>query len=302
MSVTVMARVFWTDIPALAYEEKKKRIGVDNKSAKLALLAIADNADDYGENSWQSFDTLAKKTGLKRRSVFRVIRALIKNDFCKLNGVSRYGTNDYAINLSKLGQIPLRRTKNGRPKTSDSEAETGDSEAETGDSEAETGDSQSPESSLPIHKPPMPVLENSEPEQTAEKANAPLFRGDFHDYPEHLWGIAETLRDVWKFNLPSKPQKKSSRADKSQYGFYCQAMDAIKDACGEFGADVMVKVHADWKSKFRDGIAPYTVAQPSSLIHVCAGKARELREGGGSKTSQSAPISKYDEKGNILSW
>lgn len=107
--------------------------------------------------------------------------------------------------------------------------------------------------------------------------NAELFRGDWRDYPENLWKIAEALRDVWMFRLPAKPHKKN---DKGQYAFYIQSMAAIKDACAEFGDSVLVKVHVDWKAKFKDGIAPYTVAQPTSLINVCAGKARELREAG----------------------
>ncbi len=147
MSVTLMARVFWTNMRVMKYNNKQgKEIGVDNKSSKLTLLAIADNADDFGENSWQSFDTLAKKTGLDRRSVIRVIHALIKNDYCKLSGITRYGTNDYAINLSKLGFPPEKRAKTGRPKS-------GDSGAESGDSGAESGDSESPESSINHPKP-----------------------------------------------------------------------------------------------------------------------------------------------------
>jgi len=55
-------------------------------------------------------------------------------------------------------------------------------------------------------------------------------------------------------------------------------MEAIKQSCAEFGADVLVKVHADWKAGFKNGLAPYTVAQPTSLVNMCAAKARELRE------------------------
>lgn len=119
-------------------------------------------------------------------------------------------------------------------------------------------------------------------DETAAAYNVTMFRGDFHDYPEHLWGIAECLRDVWQFRLPEKPKSKS----KGQYAFYCQSMDALKDACGEFGVEVLVKVHEEWKSKFKDGIAPYTVAQPTSLVNVCAGKAREMREGKTATSSQ----------------
>ena len=104
--------------------------------------------------------------------------------------------------------------------------------------------------------------------------NTELFRGDYRDYPQSVQEIARVLRDTWKFSLPEKPQKKS----KGQYGFYIQAMEAIKQSCAEFGADVLVKVHADWKAGFKNGLAPYTVAQPTSLVNMCAAKARELRD------------------------
>ncbi len=106
--------------------------------------------------------------------------------------------------------------------------------------------------------------------------NTELFRGDWREYPERIHKIAETLRDVWKFTLPPKPAKGEG---KGQYAFYIQSMDAIKQSCAEFGADVLVKVHADWKAGFKNGLAPYTVAKPTSLVNMCAAKARELREG-----------------------
>ena len=105
--------------------------------------------------------------------------------------------------------------------------------------------------------------------------NTELFRGDWREYPERIHKIAETLRDVWKFTLPPKPAKGEG---KGQYAFYIQSMDSIKQSCAEFGADVLVKVHADWKAGFKNGLAPYTVAQPTSLVNMCAAKARELRD------------------------
>lgn len=114
-------------------------------------------------------------------------------------------------------------------------------------------------------------------DETPEDYNVELFRGDFREYPEHLWEIAKTLRDVWMFRLPPKSKIKK---EKGQYAMYCLMMDNVKQACGEFGADVLVKVHADWKAGFRGAIAPYTVAQPSSLVNPCSGKAREMRDSG----------------------
>jgi hypothetical protein len=46
-------------------------------NGKLVLIAIADNADDRGTNSWPSLETLARKTGYSSRQVKRIIDALV---------------------------------------------------------------------------------------------------------------------------------------------------------------------------------------------------------------------------------
>lgn len=112
-------------------------------------------------------------------------------------------------------------------------------------------------------------------EEVQGEYNVELFRGDWREYPEHLHKIAEVLRDTWKFVLPEKPRKGEG---KGKYKYYVMAMDDLKQACAEFGADVLVQVHADWKAGFKNGLAPYTVAQPSSLVNMALAKARELRE------------------------
>lgn len=107
--------------------------------------------------------------------------------------------------------------------------------------------------------------------------NVELFRGDFHEYPDHLWTIAECLRDVWMFSLPDKPQKGKG---KGPYSFYILAMDDIRNACGEFDTvEILKEVHKNWKAGFENGLAPYTVAQPSSLINVCRAMAIQKRQG-----------------------
>ena len=45
-------------------------------SSLLLLLAIADHADDRGENAWPSVDTLARKTRMTPRQVQKLIRKL----------------------------------------------------------------------------------------------------------------------------------------------------------------------------------------------------------------------------------
>jgi hypothetical protein len=77
------------------------------------------------------------------------------NGYLSRDGWSPYGTNQFAINVQKLGYPPKKRTRNGRPEASDSvplasgvESLASDSGAETSDSGAETSGVESPESSF----------------------------------------------------------------------------------------------------------------------------------------------------------
>ena len=112
-------------------------------------------------------------------------------------------------------------------------------------------------------------------EEPADESMKTLFGGDWRDYPEHLWPYAKVLRDVWKFNLPDKPQKK---AKKGPYSMFIMAMEEIRQNCGEFGVKALEVTHEKWRAGFKDGIAPYTVAQPTSLINVVSATAREMRD------------------------
>jgi hypothetical protein len=117
----------------------------------------------------------------------------------------------------------------------------------------------------------------SRTEETAEEYNVELFRGDHNDYPEHLRDVAKNLRDVWKFALPGRSK---NRKEKGQYAFFIMAMEDIKRNCAEFGTKVLDSVHDDFVAYqlSHNGLAPFTIGQPSSLINVCNGKARELRD------------------------
>jgi len=114
---------------------------------------------------------------------------------------------------------------------------------------------------------------------TPTEYNAELFKGDWREYPEHLQETARVLRDVWNFVLPAKPQKKTKEFSKGAYKMFCFSMEQVKQSCGEFGVEkVLTALHEDWKNGFKGGIAPYTIAQPTSLVNVAAGKAREMRD------------------------
>ena len=168
MSINVFNKVLWTDMPPLPYTTKGgKTQRVSPPIAKIVLLAIADTADDFGENSFNSYETLSKKASIKRRSTMRATKALIENDYLLANGLSKYGTINFSVLFEKLGTPPKGRARTGRPSKKDAEfleemdeksgdseailAESGDSEAESGDSEAESGDPESPYPYLTIN-------------------------------------------------------------------------------------------------------------------------------------------------------
>jgi hypothetical protein len=174
MSITIMAKVLHTRYKGrVSYVEKTgKLIKISGPSAKLTMLAISDSADDFGENSYNSFDTLSLKTDLERRSVIRVVRGLLAQGYISVSGLSTYGTNDFKVNLDKLGTLPTRRARTGRPKSSDVEsllidekAKSSDSESKSSDSETESSDVESPYPSLSLIKP----VSAKSPEKPAEK-------------------------------------------------------------------------------------------------------------------------------------
>lgn len=121
-------------------------------------------------------------------------------------------------------------------------------------------------------------LERKEREREKEKERTEniLFRGDFHEYPERLWDIAEHLRDIWKFVLPERGR---GRKEKTKYQFWVMAMDDLKATCGEFGVSTLMEVRKDFENFMweHNGVAPFTVAGPQSLVNVANAKAAWMR-------------------------
>lgn len=203
MSVTVLSRVLWTEFTELSYMQKSRVVTVSEPVAKLVMIAIADNADDFGENSWQSFETISKKASVERRSAIRAIRALMDAGYLSIDGKSRYGTNDYKIHLSKLGFAPVARDKVGRPKTSDS---TVTNIKETSDSEAKTSDTGSPYPSFnrPLTTTTGDGKNADEPAEDPQAKSSRVFK-HFQDnicmltpvLAEQIGEAIETYQEIW---------------------------------------------------------------------------------------------------------
>ena len=288
MSIAIMSKVFYTDIPNLSYKESNKELTVSATTAKFVLLAIADSSDDFGENSYNGYERLGQKTSLQRRSVMRAIKALTDNGYLSCLGKTSYGTKSFKIALDKLGEPPTARTKVGRPK-------------EIGDSEAIIGDSTSSDSSLSIQNHPIkkemqvntfsPAGKNGDNMRTKEE----LMKGteeaylrslnnstsDYAHIPEHARPWIQKVCELWNLKPPGRKAK--------DLGYWITGASDLQDACSEFGIDLLTDIHAEWRDGFQNGYAPWTINAPNSLVKTARGKAGMKRQGISGTIKQGKP-------------
>lgn len=79
---------------------------------RLLLLAIADCADDDGDNAWPSVETLADKATCSERTVQRRIQALEDASCLTVTrGAGRNGTHRYRVHMDEKARKPEKTTK-----------------------------------------------------------------------------------------------------------------------------------------------------------------------------------------------
>ncbi len=100
MSVRIMTAVFEYDMPDLKTDDGHL---VSDSSCKFVLLALADTANDYGEGAYPGVRRLCKKTSLSTQTVCNALNALRHSNYTNLEGKSKLDTNNYTINIKKLG-------------------------------------------------------------------------------------------------------------------------------------------------------------------------------------------------------
>ena len=87
---------------------------------RLVLLAIADEANDEGDEAWPSLDRLSHKTRLPKRTVMRCIGRLEEAGGLEVERPERNGRghhNRYRIRMEKGGQsVPFSEPDKGREK------------------------------------------------------------------------------------------------------------------------------------------------------------------------------------------
>lgn len=83
---------------------------------RLLLLAIADCADDEGDNAWPSVETLADKATCSERTVQRRIQVLEETGcLTVLRGAGRNGTHRYRVHMDAGAAKPPKTPRPRRP-------------------------------------------------------------------------------------------------------------------------------------------------------------------------------------------
>ena len=101
-----------------------------------------------------------------------------------------------------------------------------------------------------------------------------LYTGDVTEYPEDLIPFVDTFCAEFNFRIPARTKKKGG-----QYALWIESLWELKDACGEFGIEVISAYRRDFGEYMakHGGLAPHTVCSPRSLVNVCRGKAATMR-------------------------
>jgi hypothetical protein len=294
MSVKVMGYVF--DLEGLKPAEK------------FVLVAYADHADHKGENIYPSIKTIAKKTGYDRRTVQRITRKLEKLEVLIKNGTGKGGrsnTTNYSINMGLKGDSL----------TPFEDDEKGDSLTERATLDPLKGDSVPPEPSLTVQEPslsescenspnindlteddfetieeyfawrlqfnPEPIERQELTEEDYRKSiDASVMNGlvtygsepDVADFPEHVRHVIAEVCKLWSL-VP--PKTKSRKAD-----WISDAEELINSCAGLNTLDVIRAIRSDhkWHMEKNNGVAPFTVCRPGSLVKAVSGKAGEMRQ------------------------
>lgn len=111
-------------------------------------------------------------------------------------------------------------------------------------------------------------------ESLAKSAKHNLTDG-LENYPEDIRDTLDVVCKLWNFRPPRgrNPAKNKSMAD------WIKSGQELSDACGEFGVNVLENIREDFEKYMHshNGLAPYTVSSPRSLVNMARGKAAEMR-------------------------
>lgn len=107
MSVIIMSAVLRHAVPDMVTDHNKdpnkdpKKISA--ATATLVLIALAEHSGPDGEHIFPSIDRLMEFTKLSRPTIVNTLNALRKSEYLEYVGISKRGTSEYKLNLTKLG-------------------------------------------------------------------------------------------------------------------------------------------------------------------------------------------------------
>lgn len=105
MSIRLMSKIFDYEMPDLKTDDGQT---VSASAASFVLLAIADHANDEGENAYPSIALLARKTKLSEPTVIKAVNALQRAGYMANKGRSRWNSSTYTIDPNMVdGKVTL---------------------------------------------------------------------------------------------------------------------------------------------------------------------------------------------------
>lgn len=128
MSVKVMSMVYAAHFHDITFTRKAKKrqtgevyektVRVLNSNLKTVCVALADHANDEGEGSYPSVETLESKTELSNVTVVACLKAMKQEGIISYAGRSKWNTGNYTVNKSKLEEMATwERQKRRDPKS-----------------------------------------------------------------------------------------------------------------------------------------------------------------------------------------
>lgn len=296
MSTKAMNRVWESGLP---------------RDEKYILLCLADFGDDFGESIYPSIGYLIWKTGYSETGLKKILRKLRNKKYISVGfEASKYGTNQYCINLESL---PKRQPYKPPPPQGGVK-----SDPQGGVFSPQGGVKSDPNSLVkPLVKPLTSEKNNGDGMRTVEQikedtakscdksmSNQTYLIGDVDTskYPEDVRPIIDECHKLWGISPPTfrGRSNKNSRA-----AYWITSSRDLKEACAEFGLTALREYRKEFEDYMRThrGLAPHTVSSPASLVNPVCGMAGKLRLKS-SEVSQdkSLPSAVYEIKGSVVSF
>jgi len=282
---------------------------------KLILLALANFANNDGENTWPSIDTIMEYTSLNERTIQRNIKRMMVKGLLIRDGRGPRGTNRYKINRSAVeSYVPEVKPEaeeegayshSGTTPGALDHPQGGGTESTRGGALPPVGGALSPQKGGA--RPPEPLINQEhinrqEPLSAGEAQSASprrtdaTKRGDYLDgmrayqaktpndaaiseYPEDVKPIIQEFCRLWHLTPPRKGGRNGG-----EYALWISDARFLAQACGEYGLEALQRVYADWEAS-RDR---FTVGRPGALIRTTRARVGLMRAGNDNRTNEPA--------------